>query len=146
MQHNGAWSMAIVGDSIVTMGSLGIDLYDAASLRHVKAVPVGDRSSFVFGWSIADDGRVAISEGNGRITLRARPDAEPGLFTKTTQPVGVHFTEDGRSLLVGGTAYDLATRQKRYELPVGTITGPFTIDSRHCWGGHLAAWVKFPAW
>lgn len=127
MQHKGAWSMAIVGNSIVTMGALGIDIYDATSLRHVKAVPVGDGSSYVFGWTIADDGRMAISEGNGRITLRAAPDAEPELFTRTTQPVGVHFTEDGRSLLVGGTVYDLATRQKRYELPVGTITGPFTI-------------------
>ncbi|GGU61205.1 hypothetical protein GCM10010178_61810 [Lentzea flava] len=127
MQHKGAWSTAMVGDTILTMGTLGIDIYDAATFRHLKSVPVGDGKSYVFGWDITDDGRMALSDGNGRITLRARPDAEPELFTTTRQPVGVHFGADGRTLLVGGTVYDIATRQKLYELPVGPITGPFTI-------------------
>ncbi|HEX8869126.1 MAG TPA: hypothetical protein VF821_25930, partial [Lentzea sp.] len=143
MQHNDAWSSAIVGGEIVTLGANGIDTYDAESFRHVKSVP-DDGSSYIFGWDIADDGRMAVSEGNGRITLRARPDAQPELFTTTTQPVGVHFTEDGRSLLVGGTVYDLATREKRYELPVGSISGPFTIQDEKTLavasGSSIAVW------
>ncbi|MEU0880596.1 XRE family transcriptional regulator [Lentzea sp. NPDC005914] len=144
MQLKGAWSMAIVGGRIVTVGPIGIDTYDAESFRHVKSVPVAEGTSYIYSWDIAGDGRMALSEGNGRISLKARPDAEPELFTTTTQPVGVHFTEDGRSLLVGGTVYDLATRQKRYELPVGSITGPFTVKDEKTLalasGNSVAVW------
>ncbi|WP_196777596.1 helix-turn-helix domain-containing protein [Lentzea aerocolonigenes] len=143
MQHNGAWSYTIVRGEVVTVGGNGIDTYDAESFRHVRSVP-GDGSSYIFGWAITDDGRMAVSEGNGRITLRASPDARPEPFITTPQPVGVHFTDDGRSLLVGGTVYDLATKQKRYELPVGAITGPFTIEDEKTLalasGSSVAVW------
>ncbi|SDK95004.1 WD40 repeat [Lentzea albidocapillata subsp. violacea] len=128
LKHNGAWSMGFVGGKIALVGPHGLDLYDAASLGHTRQVRIGDSSSYVFGWDMAEDGRMAVSEGNGLITVRSSPDAEPMVLTQTAQPAGVAFAEDGRSLLVGGAMYDLATRQKRFELPVGQITGAFAFE------------------
>ncbi|WP_346128837.1 WD40 repeat domain-containing protein [Lentzea roselyniae] len=128
MQHDGAWSVADINGDIALMGPRGLDLYDATTFRHIKTVPVTEQSSYVFGWDVAEDGRLAVSEGNGWITVRAGLEAEPVRLERVGMPVGVSFIDDDRALLVGGAVYDLATRQKRFELPVGQVTGPFTID------------------
>ncbi|MFI6101191.1 hypothetical protein ACIA8G_37080 [Lentzea sp. NPDC051213] len=128
LRHDGAWSMGFANGRILLMGARGLDLYDAG-LNHIKTVPIGDKTSFVFGWDVADDGRIAVAEGNGSITVRSGPEAEPVAVTKLLQPVGVSYTGDGRSLLVGGSIYDLTTLQKRFDLPVGQITGPFSFKN-----------------
>ncbi|SMD22306.1 WD40 repeat [Lentzea albidocapillata] len=128
LRHNGAWSTAIRNGTITLVGSRGIDTYDATSFKQLRSVPHEDKSTYIFGWAMAGDGTLAVSEGNGRITLRTGPEATSVPFVTTPLPVGVHFTDNDRSLLVGGTVYDVATRQKRNELPVGQITGPYAIQ------------------
>ncbi|WP_198681062.1 nSTAND1 domain-containing NTPase [Lentzea terrae] len=143
LRHNNAWSMGLVGSELWLMSPDGLDIYDAASLRHSRTVRLTTGSSYVFSWSLTKDGRLAVSENNGRVTVRARPDAEPVEFAKAPQPVGVRFSEDGGSLLVGGTVFDSATRQKRYELPA-PITGPFSVRDERTLaltaGGSVAVW------
>ncbi|GLY52547.1 hypothetical protein [Lentzea sp. NBRC 102530] len=125
LEHNGAWSMGFTGDTIVLAGNSGFDVHDATTFKRIKAIPKSE-ATYIFGWDVADDGTLAISDGFGRISLRA-PNAEPVLFVTTSRPMGVRFLNNNKSLLVGGTTYDIATKRKLDELPVGQITGPFSM-------------------
>ncbi|MEV6713186.1 WD40 repeat domain-containing protein [Lentzea sp. NPDC051208] len=144
LPHNGAWSMALANGVIALMGSNNLDVYDAATLKHVRSVPVVDESRYVFGWSMSDDGRVAVSDNQGTITVRASFDAEPVRLERQGPAVGVHFTEDDRTLLVGGDYFDLTTRRLRDHLPVGQISGPFSIEDERilalATGNSVATW------
>ncbi len=121
-----------LGDGTIgVMGPLGLQLYDAVSFQPTTWIASTDNSTYVFGWSAAPDGRgIVMSLGNGRILLWSAPDASPTELTRTPSPVGVGFSDDGRSLIAGGTVWDLADRKIRYELPIKAISGPFSIEGR----------------
>lgn len=132
VNNAGGWSMSFDGGTVGLMGGDRYELYDLATAKRIRSVKMSTANGTVFGWAMARDGAIAISHSDGQITLRSSLDAEPEPFVKTSLAVGVHFTEDGRSLIVGGAVYDRATREKLYELPVGQISGPFSIrDDRY---------------
>ncbi|MET9629527.1 AAA family ATPase [Lentzea sp. NPDC006480] len=123
------WAFDLGSGTTISLSSgLGIQQYNAVSLEPIRWIPSGDETSYVFSWDQAPDGRIVMSLGNGRVLLWPAPDARPVELTRTRSPVGTAFTADGHSLLVGGTMWDLDTRQPRFELPVGAITGPFTLQ------------------
>ncbi|HUQ60967.1 hypothetical protein [Lentzea sp.] len=127
LDNAGGWSMVFKDGTVGLMGSDRFELYDLATSKRIRSARMSSGDGSVFGWAVADDGTIAVSHSSGQITLRASIDAEPVPFVKSALPVGVSFSRDGRSLVVGGEVYDRATRQKLYDLPVGQITGPFSI-------------------
>ncbi|SEQ16004.1 WD40 repeat [Lentzea xinjiangensis] len=128
LRHNGAWSMRFTNGTIALMGSHNLDVYDATTFEQVKSVPVVDESRYVFAWSMSDDGKLAVSDNHGAVTVRASLDARPARLDRQGPAAGVFFTGDGRTLLVGGDYVDLTTRRVRDHLPVGRIDGPFSVE------------------
>ncbi|NGY59004.1 hypothetical protein G7043_08700 [Lentzea sp. NEAU-D13] len=127
LDHLGGWSFGFGKDFIGLMGPEGLVVHDTATLS-LKARWRPSMTGVVFSWDIAPDGRtIAVCLHDGRIVLWAGPDAQQVVLQRQGTRGGVAFTADGRSLVVGGDVWDLATRQVRHSLPVGAINGPFDI-------------------
>ncbi len=144
LDHLGGWSFAFGKDIVGLMGPEGLVVHDAATLAlTARWRPSMDHS--VFSWAIGPDGHtIAAVLHDGRIVLWSGPDAEQVVLQKQGTRGGVAFTADGRSLIVGGDVWDLATRKVRFSLPVGPITGPFDVADNRVLavvtGGAVALW------
>ncbi|MDX8037251.1 WD40 repeat domain-containing protein [Lentzea sp. BCCO 10_0856] len=139
-----AWSFGFGKDTIALMGPEGLAVHDTATLS-LRTRWRPSMTGTVFSWATSPDGRtVAVCLHDGRIVLWSGPEADQVVLQRTGTRGGVAFSEDGRSLIVGGDVWDLATRQVRYSLPVGPINGPFDVaDGRVLalvTGGAIALW------
>jgi WD40 repeat protein len=131
LDQAGAWSFGFGKDTVSLMGPEGLAVHDTATLA-LRTRWRPSTTSIVFSWNVSPDGRmVAVCLNDGRIVLWSGTDAEQVVLQKIGTRGGVAFTADGRSLVVGGDVWDLATRKVRSSLPVGAINGPFDlVDDR----------------
>lgn len=127
LDHNGAWSFGLGKDTIGLMGPDGLLLHDAATLSPTaRWNPSPDWT--VVSWAFAPDGRtVAAVLANGRLLLWPGPGTEPVVLREQGDRAGVTFTSDGRSVVAGGEVWDVATRRLRFELPLASPTGSFSL-------------------
>lgn len=109
----------VTGNGLIAVGTEhGAQLYDGTTLAHVADLPT---NGSVFGLHIARDGRIAVADPTGKVTLRSTPRSEPEVLREKGDQTALAFTDDGRELIVGGQIWDLATRRIRAELPIGTV-------------------------
>ncbi|MFS8101917.1 hypothetical protein LFM09_32795 [Lentzea alba] len=130
LEHGGAWSFGFGKDIVALMGPDGLVVHDTATLAPIARMrPNG--TNYVYGWDFAPNGRtLAIAENDGRLTVRPSPDAEPVVLREHGEQVGVTFLADGGTLVAGGDVWDVPSRQKRFSLPVGHVTGPIALNDR----------------
>ncbi|MFJ5989825.1 hypothetical protein [Lentzea sp. NPDC092896] len=121
------WSFAFGKDFVGLMNHEGLVVHDTATLS-LKARWRPSTTGVVYSWAVAPDGRtIAVCLHDGRIVLWTGPEDDQVVLQRQGTRGGVAFSADGRSLVVGGDVWDLATREVRFSLPVGPINGPFDI-------------------
>ncbi|MFI6101192.1 helix-turn-helix domain-containing protein [Lentzea sp. NPDC051213] len=98
-----------------------VHLLDANTFELVKKI----RTRRLIDVDLDREGRIALSEVKGRVTVRQTPDAEPVVLRERGAEGPVRFT--GHGLFAGGQLWDLTTHELRAELPIAPITTPFDI-------------------
>ncbi len=109
----------VTGNGVIGVaGKRGVQIYDSTTLAPIADLPTNGTAT---GLAFAADGRIAVSEPNGRVTLRSGPRGEPEVLRESGDQTSLVFTEDGRELVAGGQIWDLNTREIRAELPIGPV-------------------------
>ncbi|MEV6241489.1 hypothetical protein [Lentzea sp. NPDC051838] len=101
---------------IALLQDSGARMFDGTTLANVRTLRENEQ---VIALDIAPDGRIAIMDEKGRVTVQADSDAEPVVVRESGTMANIGFIEGGRALLVGTQIWDLETRRMRGELPVG---------------------------